>query len=73
MAVDACSLSQKLITAGNRMYPYAEETASIALSTNIFGVATDNISDLEEDNLFDLPSTSLFHITSKEPAKLHSE
>ena len=59
MAVYACSLSQKLITAGNRMYLYNEETARIALSTNSFGGATDNISDLEGDNLFELPSTSL--------------
>ena len=52
MAVHACSLSQKPLTAGNRMYPYNEETARIALSnTNSFGVATDNTSDLEEDNL----------------------
>jgi hypothetical protein len=61
MAVYACSLSQKLITAGNRMYPYTEETARIALSTNSFGGATDIISHLEEDNLSKLPSTSLFH------------
>ena len=62
IAVYACSLSQKLITVGNRMYPYNEETARIALSnTSSFGVATDNSFDLEEDNLSVMPSTSLFH------------
>ena len=65
MAVYAYSLSQKLITAGNRMYPYNEETARIALSnTNNFGVATENVS--EEDNLSSLPSTALFHSALQE-------
>ena len=67
MAVYACSLSQKLITEGNRMYPYNKETARIALSnTSSFGVATDNTSDLEDDNLSSLPSTALFHSALQE-------
>ena len=70
MAVNACSLSQKLITAGNRRYPYNEETARIALSnTSSFGVATDNTSDLEEDNLSPLPSTALFNSALQENCK----
>ena len=67
MSVYACSLSQKLIMAGNRMFPYTEDTARSALSnTNSFGGATDSASDLEEDNLSSLPTTALLHSALQE-------
>jgi hypothetical protein len=62
MSVYACSLSQKLITAGNRMFPYTEETARSALvDTYGFSGTTDDFPDLVEDNLSSLPTTALLH------------
>ena len=67
MSIYTCSLSQKLITAGNRMYPYTEKTARTALSdTNSFGGATDDTSDPNEDNLSYLPTTALLHSALQE-------
>ena len=45
----ACSLSNTLITCGNRVYPYTSEEARSALAqhTNSFGVATEEAADLE--------------------------
>ena len=62
MSVYACSLSQKLITAGNRMFPYTEETARSALvDTYGFSGTTDDFPELVEDNLSSLPTTALLH------------
>ena len=62
MGVYTCSLSQKLITAGNRMYPFTEQTARSALSdTNSFGVATGDTHDAMDDDLSSLPTTALLH------------
>ena len=63
-----CSLSNTLITCGNRIFPYGLEEARRALAqhTNIFGLTTEDASDLEEDNLSSLPSTALFHSALQE-------
>ena len=62
MSVYTCSLSQKLITADNRMFPFTEETARSALSnTDSFVAATDDADEPMEDNLSYLPTTALLH------------
>ena len=49
MGLYACSLSNTLITCGNRVFPYSPEEArrTLAQHTNSFGVTTENVSDLE--------------------------
>ena len=62
MSVYACSLSQKLLTAGNRIFPYTEETARSALvDTYGFSGTTDDFPELVGDNLSSLPTTALLH------------
>ena len=62
MGVYTCSLSQKLIVAGNRMYPYTEQSARSLLSnTNSFGVATGESPASTEDDFSSLPTTALLH------------
>ena len=62
MSVYTCSLSQQLITAGNRMYPFTEQTARSALSdTNSFGGATEDTHESGDDDLSSLPTTGLLH------------
>ena len=70
-----CSLSNTLITCGNRIFPYSLEEARRALAqhTNIFGLTTEDASDLEEDNLSSLPSTALFHSALQEDCQMAQE
>ena len=63
MAVYACSLSQKLITVGNRTYPYTEETARIAQTILLIWKKTTSPT---------CPVPPSSRAPSKEPAKLQS-
>ena len=71
----ACFLTNTLITCGNRIFPYSPEEARglLVQHTNIFGLTTEDASDLEEDNLSSLPSTALFHSALQEDCQMAQE
>ena len=68
----ACSLSNTLITCGNRVYPYTlkEARSAFAQHTNSFGVTTEEEADLEEIDFSSLPSTLLFYGAFQEDCPL---
>ena len=55
----ACSLSNTLLSYGNRVFPYtpAEARSALAQHTNSFGVTTEEAKELEEEHL---PITSRY-------------
>ena len=70
MGLYASSLSNSLITCGNRIFPYSPEEARRALAQHSFGVTTEEASDLEEDNLSSLPSNALFLSAHQEDCQI---